>query len=214
MLFLWMQGGTKERMGSQPDCKGRLFVVSGPSGVGKGTVVAEVLKRLPNLKRAVTYTTRQPRQGEVQGKDYRFVTREEFERLKEQGAFLEWAEVYGNFYGSPKHEVEQLLSRGCDVVLVLDVQGALSVKQQIPDSVLIFLEPPSLDELKRRLEARGTDPPEVIERRIAKAQWEMGQACKFDHIVLNDELEDAVSQLVKLIQETTTAQTVEGGERC
>lgn len=201
-------------MSSQPDCKGKLFVVSGPSGVGKGTVVAEVLKRLPNLKRAVTYTTRQPRQGEVQGKDYRFVTREEFERLKEQGAFLEWAEVYGNFYGSPKHEVEQLLSRGCDVVLVLDVQGALSVKQQIPDSVLIFIEPPSLDELKRRLEARGTDPPEVIERRMAKAQWEMEQASKFDYIVLNDKLEDAVNQLVNLMRRSMVAHPTEGGEGC
>ena len=108
-------------MGSQSDCKGRLFVVSGPSGVGKGTVVAEVLKRLPNLKRVVTYTTREPRQGEEQGKDYRFVTREEFERLKKQGAFLEWAEVYGNFYGSARKEVERVLLSGHDVVLVLDV---------------------------------------------------------------------------------------------
>jgi len=183
--------------------KGRLFVVSGPSGVGKGTVVAEVMKRFPNLKRAVTYTTRQQRQGEISGKDYRFVTREEFERLKEQGAFLEWAEVYGNFYGSPKQEVEQLLSRGCHVVLVLDVQGALAVKRQIPEAVLIFLEPPSLDELRRRLETRGTEPPELIERRIAKAKWEMEQASKFDHIILNDKLEEAVEELVKLMQRLT-----------
>ncbi|MEZ8221523.1 guanylate kinase [Candidatus Fervidibacteria bacterium JGI MDM2 JNZ-1-D12] len=201
-------------MGSQSDRKGRLFVVSGPSGVGKGTVVAEILKRLPNLKRAVTYTTRQPRQGEVQGKDYRFITHEEFERLKEQGAFLEWAEVYGNFYGSPKHEVEQLLSSGHDVVLVLDVQGALAVKRQIPEAVLIFLEPPSLCELRRRLEARGTDPPEAIERRMAKAKWEMEQASKFDHIVLNDKLEDAVRELVKLMKRETTVKFREGDDRC
>ncbi|MCX7643082.1 MAG: guanylate kinase [Armatimonadetes bacterium] len=201
-------------MSSQPGCKGRLFVVSGPSGVGKGTVVAEVLKRLPNLKRVVTYTTRQPRQGEVQGKDYRFVTKEEFERLKEQGAFLEWAEVYGNFYGSPKHEVEQLLSSGQDVVLVLDVQGALAVKREVPEAVLIFLEPPSLDELRKRLETRGTESPEVIERRVAKAKWEMEQASKFDHTVLNERLEDAVSRLVKLMQKATTAQSGEGGDRC
>lgn len=185
---------------SSSSCRGRLFVVSGPSGVGKGTVVVEVLKRLPYLRRAVTYTTRQLRHGEVEGKDYHFVTREEFERLKEQGAFLEWAEVYGNFYGSPKHEVEQLLSIGCDVMLVLDVQGALAVKEKIPDAVLIFLEPPSLEELRRRIEARGTDPPEVIERRMAKAKWEMEQASKFDHIVLNDDLWEAVEELVKLIQ--------------
>lgn len=190
-------------MSARSGRKGRLFVVSGPSGVGKGTVVTEVLKRLPNLRRAVTYTTRQPRPGEVQGKDYHFVSREEFERLKEQGAFLEWAEVYGNFYGSPRHEVEQILSSGQDVVLVLDVQGALAVKRQIPDAVLIFLEPPSLEELRRRLEMRGTDPPEVIERRMAKAQWEMEQASKFDHIVLNDELERAVNELVKLMGRET-----------
>ncbi len=185
---------------SSSSCRGRLFVVSGPSGVGKGTVVAEVLKRLPYLRRAVTYTTRQLRHGEVEGKDYHFVTREEFERLKEQGAFWEWAEVYGNFYGSPKHEVEQLLSIGCDVMLVLDVQGALAVKKQIPDAVLIFLEPPSLEELRRRIEARGTDPPEVIERRMAKAKWEMEQASKFDHIVLNDDLWEAVEEMVKLMR--------------
>lgn len=101
--------------------RGRLFVISGPSGVGKGTLVAQVMKKLPNLKRAVTYTTRQPRQGEISGKDYYFVTREEFERLKQEGAFLEWAEVYGNFYGSPKREVEEILSKGHNVLLVLDV---------------------------------------------------------------------------------------------
>ncbi|MCS7193239.1 MAG: guanylate kinase, partial [Armatimonadetes bacterium] len=155
---------------------------------------------MPNLKRAVTYTTRQPRQGEIKGKDYHFVTREEFERLKRQGLFLEWAEVYGNFYGSPKHEVEQLLSNGYDVVLVLDVQGALAVKEQIPEAVLIFLKPPSLDELKRRLEARGTETAEAIEKRMLKAKWEMEQAIKFDHIVTNDKLDEAVKELVKLMK--------------
>ncbi len=194
--------------------EGRLFVVSGPSGVGKGTVVAEVMKRLPKLKKAITYTTRQPRPGEIIGKDYHFVTKNEFERLKREGTFLEWAEVYGNFYGSPKQEIEQLMAKGNDVVLVLDVQGALEVKKKIPHAVLIFLEPPSLDELRRRIEARGTDPPEAIERRMAKAKWEMEQASKFDHIVLNDKLEDAVNELVKLMQRETEAKLCEGDGGC
>ncbi|MCS7191975.1 MAG: guanylate kinase [Armatimonadetes bacterium] len=183
--------------------RGRLFVISGPSGVGKGTLVAQVMKKLPNLKRAVTYTTRQPRQGEISGKDYYFVTREEFERLKQEGAFLEWAEVYGNFYGSPKREVEEILSKGHNVLLVLDVQGALTVKQEIPEALLIFIAPPSLDELRRRIKARGTNPPEDIERRMAKARWEMEQASKFDYILLNDDLEEAIGKLVKLIQSST-----------
>ncbi len=167
------------------------------------------MKQLPNLKRVVTYTTRPPRPGEEAGRDYHFISREEFERLREQGAFLEWAEVYGNFYGSPKHEVERLLAQGHDVVLVVDVQGALAVKQQRPDAILIFLKPPSLEELKRRLETRGTDAPEVIARRLAKAEWEMQQAHHFDHIVLNDELENAVEALMQLI--AGTAQGVKGG---
>ncbi len=187
---------------------GRLFVVSGPSGVGKGTVVAEVMKRLPNLRRVVTFTTRPPRPGEEAGRDYHFVSRKEFERLREQGAFLEWAEVYGNFYGSPKHEVERLLAEGHDAVLVVDVQGALAVKEQRPDAILVFLQPPSLEELKRRLKMRGTDPPEVIARRLAKADWEMQQAYRFDHIVLNDELENAVRALMRLMAEI--AQRIEG----
>lgn len=179
--------------------KGRLFVISGPSGVGKGTITIEVLKRVPSLKKVVTYTTRTPRPGEVAGKDYHFVNRDEFEKLKCQGEFLEWAEVYGNFYGSPKREVERLLSEGFDVVLVLDVQGALSVKAQYPDSVLVFLKPPSLEELRRRLEERGTEPPEVIERRMLKASWEMQQAVKFDHVVVNDEIDKAVDEIIHII---------------
>lgn len=185
---------------TEPHRQGRLFVVSGPSGVGKGTLVAEVLKRLPNLHRAVTYTTRPPRPNERDGQDYHFVSMREFERLKEEGAFLEWAEVYGNFYGSPKHEVEQLRREGNDVVLVLDVQGALAVKRQCPDAILIFVEPPSLDELRQRLEERGTDPPDIIARRLAKAQEEMEQTIYFDHHILNDVLEHAVDELVRLMQ--------------
>jgi len=183
-----------------PQRSGRLFVVSGPSGVGKGTLVAEVLKRLPNLRRVVTYTTRPPRPNEASGHDYHFVSPEEFERLKAQGAFLEWAEVYGNFYGSPRKEVERLRQQGYDVVLVLDVQGALSVKRQCPDAILIFIEPPSLEELRRRMERRGTDPPEVIARRWAKAKWEWQQVVHFDHRILNDDLERAVQKLVALMR--------------
>ncbi|GBC98498.1 Guanylate kinase [bacterium HR17] len=180
--------------------RGRLFVVSGPSGVGKGTLVTEALKRLPHMRRAITYTTRPPRSGEVAGQDYHFVSPEEFERLKDEGAFLEWAEVYGNFYGSPRAEVERLRDAGYDVVLVLDVQGALTVKRKCPEAILIFVEPPSIAELQRRLEERGTDPPDAIARRLAKAQWEMEQAAFFDHRVLNDTVERAVNELVRVLQ--------------
>lgn len=178
---------------------GRLFVVSGPSGVGKGTLVREVLKRLSHLRRAVTYTTRPPRPGEVNGQDYHFISREEFERLKAEGAFLEWAEVYGNFYGSPRKEVERLRKGGHDVVLVLDVQGALAVKKSCPDAILIFVEPPSLDELQDRLQGRGTETPKVIAQRLEKAGWEMEQSVHFDHRILNDDLQKAVEALVALM---------------
>ncbi len=188
--------------------QGRLFVVSGPSGVGKGTLVAEALKKLPHLRRAVTYTTRPPRKSERDGQDYHFVSVERFERLKDEGMFLEWAEVYGNFYGSPKYDVERLRLDGNDVVLVLDVKGALAVKRQCPDAKLVFIEPPSLGELRQRLKERGTDPPDVIARRLAKAQWEMEQALHFDHRVLNDTLENAVNKLVGLMQRP------DGGDGC
>lgn len=187
-------------MMTEPSRQGRLFVVSGPSGVGKGTLVAEALKKLPHLRRAVTYTTRPPRPNEKDGHDYHFVNLSEFERLKVDGAFLEWAEVYGNFYGSPKHEVERLRRDGEDVVLVLDVQGALAVKRKCPDAKLIFIEPPSLDELRQRLEEKGTDTADVIASRLAKAKGEMEQASHFDHRILNDTLGHAVDKSVALMR--------------
>jgi guanylate kinase len=177
---------------------GRLFVMTGASGVGKGTVRAKVLERT-RLFYSISMTTRPPRPGERHGVDYYFVDRPTFEALLAEGGFLEHAEYVGHLYGTPKAPVMRALERGEDVLLEIEVQGALQVKDKVPQAVLIFLLPPSLSELKRRLVYRGTDGPEKIEKRLKQAEWEIKNAHLFDYVVVNDVLEEAVADFLAIL---------------
>ncbi|SMO60973.1 guanylate kinase [Balnearium lithotrophicum] len=182
------------------ELKGLLVVISAPSGTGKTTLTHMLLKEFPNMEFSVSYTTRPPRPGEVNGKDYYFVDRETFERMVEEGDFLEWAEVYGNLYGTSKSQVLKALNEGKDIILDIDTQGALQVKKNFPEAVLIFVLPPSLSELERRLRRRGTDDEETIERRLKVAREEIKRAPLYDYIVVNDVLEVAFENLKSIIR--------------
>ncbi len=179
--------------------KGLLIVISAPSGTGKTTLAHMLLKAFPNMEFSVSYTTRKPRPGEVNGKDYFFVDRDTFERMIEEGDFLEWAEVYGNLYGTSRSQVLKALNEGKDVLLDIDTQGALQVKKNFPEAVLIFILPPSLKELERRLRSRGTDDEETIERRLKTARVEIERAPLYDYIVVNDVLEEAFEKLKSIV---------------
>ncbi len=183
--------------------RGNLFVIAGPSGVGKGSVVRRLLERDPEgLGYSVSYSTRHPRPDERSARDYYFVSEEQFDALVREGAFLEWAEVFGNRYGTPAEPVERQRASGRDVILEIDVQGARQVKERVPDAVLIFLQPPSFEELAARLRGRGSETEATIEARLAKAAWEMerARAGLFDHVVVNDDLERATSQVAAIIE--------------
>jgi guanylate kinase len=181
--------------------RGNLIVIAGPSGVGKGSVVRRLLVRDPQgLALSVSATTRPPRATEVDGRDYRFVDRDGFDRMIADGSFLEWAENFGDRYGTPADAVSDARERGMDVVLEIDVQGARQVRERVPDAVLVFLRPPSLDELERRLRSRGTESEERIGRRLETARAELEEADAFDHIVVNDDLEAASSQVAAIIE--------------
>jgi guanylate kinase len=179
--------------------RGRLFAISGPSGVGKGTVVRRLLEARPDLAFSVSLTTREPRRGEVQGVHYRFVSPQEFDDMVRSDGFLEWAEVFGERYGTPAADVEAARAEGRDVLLEVDVQGARTVKERVPDTVTVFLRPPSEEELARRLRARGTESSADLERRLAQARKEMAEAPRFDHIVMNDWVDDAVREVLVII---------------
>ena len=179
--------------------KGLLIVISAPSGTGKTTLTRMLLEEFPHMEFSVSFTTRPPRPGEVNGKDYWFVSKEEFLKRIEEGDFLEWAEVYGNLYGTSKSQVLKALNEGKDVLLDIDPQGALQVKENFPDAVLIFILPPSLKELERRLRKRGTDSEEVIEKRLKIAREEIRRAPLYDYIVVNDSLEVAYGRLKSII---------------
>ena len=174
--------------------KGNLFVLSGPSGAGKGTLVKQVLQQIPDAWVSVSATTRQPRPGEVDGKDYYFL-----DELVSQGGFLEWAHVHGNSYGTLRSRVQERIDRGSQVILEIDVQGAFQVKKAMPEAHLIFIEPPSLEELERRLRGRGTETEEVICSRMKTAEVELARKMEYDVQVVNDELERATEELVSYI---------------
>ncbi len=178
-----------------------VFIVSGPSGAGKSTLIQRLMERDPRLAFSVSHTTRPPRPGEKDGRDYYFVTKETFRKLISKGAFLEWAQVYGEYYGTSKGEIDRIHRLGKDVVLDIDVQGARQVMERLPKDqwVSIFILPPNLETLRRRLMARGKDPLDRIERRLAVAREEISRAGLYDYRVVNSDLSAATEELVGII---------------
>jgi len=177
----------------------KLFVIAAPSGAGKTTIVKALVTRNPELRFSISYTTRQKRRTEVDGVDYLFVDVEDFERLREEGELLEFAEVFDNYYATSRSQVEKHLAAGQDVILEIDWQGARQVRESMPECVTIFILPPSLEELERRLRDRRTDSPEVIERRLHDALSDMAHWDEFDHVIINDKLEQAVTDLENVL---------------
>ncbi len=175
-------------------------MLSGPSGVGKGTLASRVLSACSDVVPSVSCTTREPREGEVDGVDYHFVDDAAFDRLIAEDALLEWAEVHGERYGTLESEVDRAIGRGLSPLLEIDVQGALKVRERRPDAFLIFIEPPSTEELRKRLEGRGTETPDRIELRLANAEREMSCADRYDARVLNDDIDRAAEELIELVR--------------
>jgi len=178
----------------------KVFVITGPSGVGKGTLISETLRRLPDLELSVSATTREPREGEVEGRDYHFLSREEFDRQVEGKDFLEFATYSENRYGTLRSEVERRLQAGRSVLLEIEVQGARQVRAAMPESIQVFIAPPEPAALRRRLEERGTDSPEAIDARLAVAAQELAAQDEFDHRVVNDDLATAADELERIIR--------------
>lgn len=177
----------------------RLFVVSGPSGVGKGTLVSRVRGQRPDLGLTVSATTRQPRPGEVDGTSYYFLSVEDFEQRVAAGEFLEWANVFGNRYGTLRSEVDRNLDAGKSVILEIDVQGALNVRKLMPEAVLVFIEPPSFEALESRLRGRGTEEEEVVQVRLKTAKGELELAPSYDERIVNDDLQEATSEFLRML---------------
>ncbi len=179
--------------------RGTLFVVSSPSGGGKGTLIRRVLDVVPDLSYSVYYTPREPRTGEVDGREYFFVERKAFEEMIAAGQFLEWACVHGNYYGTARRQIVNETSAGVDIVLEVDVQGAASVRQLGLDSVSVFILPPSYETLKQRLITRGTDTPEQLEVRLRNAPEELRRYAAFDYVIFNDDVDRAANQLAAIV---------------
>ena len=181
--------------------QGNLFVISGPSGVGKGTLVARLLDRVADAWLSVSATSREPRSNDIPGVTYHFVSKREFQRMADNGELLEWA-IYGdNGYGTPRKPVEEHLAQGYQVVLEIEVQGAFQIKEKIPQAHLVFIEPPSIEELERRLRGRDTDTEEAIEKRLKTALDELARKDDYDYCLVNDDLDEATEQLVSYVNE-------------
>ena len=185
---------------TDPSLPGQLFIVTAPSGAGKSTLIAALLKQDPRIRLSVSHTTRAPRQGEVEGKDYHFVTRAKFLTLRAENQFLEWAEVYGNFYGTTRQSLEDFQNQGLDVILEIDWQGARQVRQLYPESLGIFILPPSLETLRSRLQGRGKDDPATIEKRLSLAQDDLSHENEFEYAIINTEFDEALRDLAAILR--------------
>ncbi|MCC7007454.1 MAG: guanylate kinase [Acidobacteria bacterium] len=182
-----------------PAARGLLFVISAPSGTGKTTVVARLVERFPRLHRSRSYTSRAPRPGEVEGVDYNFVSRHAFEEMIRRDEFLEWADIFGNLYGTSRRDTEAALAAGNDLVLVIDVQGARQVRSRAAEAVAVFVLPPSYAVLTRRLRGRNQDSETAIECRLAAARAEVGAVDEYDYVVVNDDLERCVAEIDAIV---------------
>lgn len=180
--------------------RGMLVLYTGSSGVGKGTIMQELLKRDKNIRLSVSNTTRPPREGEIDGVHYNFVTKEQFESLIQKDGYLEYAEYCGNYYGTPKQQVEDLLNQGYDVFLEIEVCGGLQIMKKYPDVLSIFVLPPSIDTLEKRLRRRGTEDEETILKRLGEAKREIEFSEKYKYVVVNDRLEDAVDEILDILK--------------
>jgi len=179
--------------------KGILFILSAPSGAGKTTISRKAVAEIAGLEMSVSATTRAARAGEKPGVDYHFLTKEEFERRRDAGEFAEWARVHDHFYGTPRAPIDSALASGRDMLLDIDVQGARQMKERYPESVAVFVLPPSVEELERRLRGRGTEPDEVIRRRLERAKEEMKEAPAYDHRIVNEEIAKSVGEFASIV---------------
>lgn len=180
--------------------KGKLYVVSAPSGCGKGTILSEVLKNNDNLFYSVSATTRCPRDGEEDGVNYYFLSVEDFKKEIENGGMLEYAQFCDNYYGTPKQKVLDKLNKGIDVILEIETNGAMQIKKAMSEAILIFILPPSVSELRRRLNKRGTEKQDIIDKRVNEAEDEIKKACEYDYIMINDELEKAIEDFEAILK--------------
>lgn len=180
--------------------KGRLFILSAPSGTGKTTLCRALMKHFRDMLYSVSFTTREPRKDEISGADYHFISREDFAGKIKEGKWAEWAEVHGNFYGTSAEFLDEALASGRDVLLDIDVEGTRQILNRYPDSITVFIMPPDFEILRKRIESRGSDSREVIERRLKNAEREMAQKDLYRHVIINDSLDEAVADIVSIVE--------------